>query len=75
MFLTIISPLSHIISNSACVRAHATKYGWVLDHNAVNAFAKFHSQILTRGRITIRQVKELQYYVFDHYFSTFTHNF
>ena len=75
MFLTNISPLSHIISNSACVRAHATKFGWMLDHNAVNVFAKCHCQILTRGQITIRQVRELQYNVFDGYFSTFTQNF
>ncbi len=51
------------------------KFGWVLDLNAVNAFAKFHSQILTRGRSTIQQMRELQYYVLDQYFSTFKHNF
>ena len=74
MFLTNISPLSHIISNSACDRAHATKFGWMLYYNAVNVFAKFHIQILSRGRITIGQVRELQYYVLDQYFLSFKHN-
>jgi len=49
MFLTNISPLSHIITNSACVCAHGTKFGWMLDHNVVKAYAEFHSQILSRG--------------------------
>jgi hypothetical protein len=48
MYFTYISSLSHIISNSANDQAHATKFNWMLDHNAVNVVAKFQSQTLTR---------------------------
>ena len=72
---TIISPLSNIISSLTCFHARATKFEWMLDHYVVNAYAQFHSQILRRGRITIWQVRGLQYYAFDHYFSIFKHNF
>ena len=69
--LTNISFLLNIISNSTFFHAHATKFGWVLDYYVVNAYAEFHCQILSRERITIRHVRELQYYVFDYYFSTY----
>ena len=66
--LTNISFLSNIISNSTYFRAHATKFGWVLDYNVLNAYAKFHCWILSKQQITRRHVRELQYYVFDYYF-------
>jgi hypothetical protein len=55
MFLTNISPLSHIISNSTCVHVHATKFGWMLDNSAVNVVAEFYGHILTRQGFTIQQ--------------------
>ena len=58
MCFHMISSISKIISTTYTARSHAhtTKFRWMLDHNAVNAFAKFHSQILRRERITILQM-------------------
>ena len=51
--LTIISPLPNIIAYSTCFCAHATKFGWMLDHGVIAMHAEFHRQILTREKLDI----------------------
>jgi hypothetical protein len=58
---SIISPISNIVSNSACSCARITKFGCTLNQGVIWQHAKLNSNIHERGWITIHQERKPQY--------------
>lgn len=55
----ILSLHSIILHSSSCFYAHATTFGWMLDHDVVEMHVNFNSRILIREQITIQLVRLL----------------